>query len=134
MYRLLMLNTAAAITAGLLVANSFAQNATYGAAPPADLHPPVQLDAAALRAQLVPGSGHLGLRPQSAASSAAIDLPGGLSYNRDARGLVMSLDQKNEWGVGVGLNVNSNSADVATGNALGLQPKRTPGLMLQKRF
>lgn len=132
MYRLLMLNAAATITAGLLVANSFAQNATYGAAPPVDLHPPVQLDAAALRAQLAPGPGHIGLKPQSATG---VELPLGLSYNRDARGLVMSIDQKNEWGVGVGLNVNSTApVEVSPGNTLGLQPKRTPGLMLQKKF
>ena len=133
MYRLLIPIVAATIATGLSVPNASAQNATYGAAPPADLHPPVKLDADTLRAQLAPG--RLGLKPHSGAAAAGIELPLGLSFNRDAKGLVVPLDQKSEWGVGVGLNINSIApVDVSPGNTLGLQPKRSPGLMLQRKF
>ena len=48
---------------------------------------------------------------------------------------MVPLGEKNEWGVGVMLNVNSAPGlEPATAPALGLQPKRTPGIMLQKRF
>ena len=133
MYRLPILIFAATLATGFSITNSFAQNATYGAAPPADLHPPINLDADTLRAQLRPS--HLGLKPQSAGAALGIDLPFGLSYNRDAKGLVMPLDQKSEWGVGVGLNINSSTpVELSPGNTLGLQPKRAPGLMLHKKF
>jgi hypothetical protein len=132
-YRLQMLIAAATTVAGVFVTSSFAQNGTYGAAPPADLHPPVQLDADVLRAQLTPG--HLGLRPQSGAAGINTGLPLGMNYNRDTRGLVIPLDQKSEWGVGVGLNINSSATvEISPGSALGLQPKRAPGLMLHKAF
>jgi hypothetical protein len=128
-----MLIAAAATVAGVFGTNSFAQNATFGAAPPADLHPPVNLDADTLRAQLTPG--HLGLKPQSGAAASNMGLPFGMNYNRDAKGLVIPLDQKSEWGVGVGLNINSSATvEISPGSALGLQPKRAPGLMLHKAF
>ena len=128
-----MLIAAATVAAGFAVTNSFAQNATFGAAPPADMHPPINLDADTLRAQLTPGQ--LGLKPQSRADANSIDLPFGLRYNREAKGLVMPLDQKNEWGVGVGLNMNSTTpVELSPSNTLGLVPKRTPGLVLQKKF
>ena len=64
-----------------------------------------------------------------------LELPFGLSYIREAKGLVMPLDQKSEWGVGIGLNINSsNSVELSPSNSLGLVPKRTPGLMLHKKF
>ncbi len=133
MNRSLMLIAAATVAAGFAVTNSFAQNATFGAAPPADMHPPINLDADTLRAQLTPGQ--LGLKPQSRAGANSIDLPFGLRYNREAKGLVMPLDQKNEWGVGVGLNMNSTTpVELSPSNTLGLVPKRTPGLVLQKKF
>jgi hypothetical protein len=132
-YRLPMLIAAATIAAGFSVTNSFAQNATFGAAPPANLHPPINLDADTLRGQLTPGQ--LGLKPQSRAGARGFDLPFGLTYNRDAKGLVMSLDEKSEWGVGVGLNINSvKPVELSPGNTLGLQPKPSPGLMLHKKF
>jgi hypothetical protein len=47
----------------------------------------------------------------------------------------MPLDQKSEWGVGVGLNINSSTpVELSPNGILGLQPKRAPGLMLHKKF
>jgi hypothetical protein len=132
-YRLQILIAAAATVAGVLATNSFAQNATYGAAPPADLHPPIKLDAYTLRAQLMPG--HLGLKPQSGAAANDPGLPFGMNYDRDTKGLVIPLDQKSEWGVGIGLNINSSATvEISPGSTLGLQRKRAPGLMLHKAF
>ena len=133
MYRMPMLIAATTIATGLFAANSFAQNATFSAAPPAELHPPINLDAVTLRAQLTPGQ--LGLKPHPGARVSGIELPFGLNYNRDTKGLVMPLDQKSEWGVGVGLQINSYSTvELSPSNTLGLQPKRAPGFMLHKKF
>jgi hypothetical protein len=133
MYRLLMLIAAASIAASAFVTTCLAQNTRDTAAPPADLHPPVNLDADTLRARFAPS--HLGLKPQSAASASGLALPFGLDYNHDAKSLVMPLDQKNEWGVGVGLNLNASKViELSPNSALGLQPKSTPGFMLHKKF
>jgi hypothetical protein len=132
--RTLMLLAAATLAAGSIATVSFAQSAVTTMSPPADLHPPIQLDADTLRAKLTPS--HLGLKPQSgSAASNGIELPFGINYNREAKGLVVPLDQKNEWGVGVGLNINSSSTvELSPSSSLGLQPKRAPGFMLHKKF
>ena len=63
------------------------------------------------------------------------DLPLGLSYSGDAKSVMMPLDDKNEWGVGLNLNLNAPPAvEIAPNSTLGLQPRRTPGVMLQRRF
>ena len=76
MYRHSMLIAA---TAGLVtsafVATCVAQEAVYSAAPPANLHPPVTLDADTLRARLAPS--HLGLKPQLSSNPLGITLPFG---------------------------------------------------------
>ena len=131
--RMLMLLAAATMTAASIATNSLAQSAGTTVSPPADLHPPIKLDADTLRAKLTPS--HLGLKPQSNAANSGSELPFGLSYSREAKSVMMPLDQKNEWGVGVGLNLNSsNTVELSPGSSLGLQPKRTPGVMLQKKF
>ena len=133
MNRLLTLIATATIATGFCIANSVAQTSTFSGAPPANLHPPVNLDAETLRAQLAPSS--LGLKRQSGSSSTGIDLPLGLNYNRDAKSLVVPLDEKNEWGVGVGLQINSSrTVELSPTNTLGLEPKRAPGLMLHRKF
>ena len=133
MYRCLMLTAAVIAAVHISVATSYAQNAGTVITPPADLHPPVNLDADTLRARLTPSQ--LGLKPQSGNRSLGVDLPFGLSYSHDAKGVVMPLDPKNEWGVGVGLNMNApNTVELSPNSSLGLQPKRTPGVMLNKRF
>jgi len=133
MYRLLMLIAAASIATGAFVTTCFAQNTRDAAIPPADLLPPVNLDANTLRSRFAPS--HLGLKPNSSANSSSIGLPFGIDYSREAKGLVMPLDQKNEWGVGIGLNLNSSKViELSPSGALGLQPKSAPGLMLHRKF
>ena len=132
--RLLMLLAAATLATGSIATGSFAQNAGTVVSPPADLHPPIKLDADTLRARLTPS--HLGLKPQSgSAADSGIALPFGLNYSREAKSLVVPLDQKSEWGIGVGLNMNSsNTVELSPSSSLGLQPRRAPGVMLQKKF
>jgi len=132
--RTLMLLAAATLAAGSIATGSFAQSTGTTVSPPADLLPPIQLDADTLRAKLTPS--HLGLKPQSGSSANyGVDLPFGLNYSREAKGLVVPLDQKNEWGVGVGLNINSSSTvELSPSSTIGLQPRRTPGLLLHKNF
>jgi hypothetical protein len=133
MHRLMTLIAASMVVAGYCVPAAFAQSTATNLTLPADLHPLVNLDADTLRAQFT--RSQLGLKPQTGATVSGIELPFGLSYVREAKGLVMPLDQKNEWGVGIGLNINSaNSIELSPSNSLGLVPKRTPGLMLHKRF
>ena len=133
MHRLMTLIAASMAVAGFCVPVAFAQNINTNLVPPADLHPPVNLDADTLRAQFT--RSQIGLKPKANTTVSGIELPFGLNYNRDAKGLLMPLDKKNEWGIGVGLNVNSSSSvDSSISNPLGLVQKRAPGLMLHKKF
>ncbi len=128
MYRTLML-----IAAGSFVTTCFAQSAGDTVSPPANLHPPINLDSDTLRATLAPRQ--FGLKPPTSNLPAGITLPFGIDYHRDAKGLLMPLDQKNEWGVGIGLNLNSSSiVELSPSGVLGLSPKRAPGVMLNRKF
>ncbi len=111
---------------------AFAQNTRDTVSPPADLHPPVNLNADTLRAhRFRPANLALSRKPPSG----GIALPFGIDYRRDAKALVMPLNEKSEWGVGVGLNLNSTEVvELSPNGMLGLQPKRAPGLMLHKKF
>ena len=75
-----------------------------------------------------------GSRPRAATLRERIDLPFGLNYSRDAKSLVMPFDEKNEWGVGLNLNLNATAAADLSPPGFHFTPKRTPGLILQKRF
>ncbi len=135
MYRLLMLIAATLIAEGALITTCAAQESRDTVSPPANLHPPVNLDADTLRLRFAPSN--LGLKPQSGSgsSSTGISLPFGLDYNHQAKGVVMPLDEKSQWGVGVGLNLNAPSViELSPNSVLGLQPKRTPGIMLNRKF
>ena len=133
MCRLLMLIAAASIAGGSFITTCFAQNTREAVVPPASLHPPINLDADTLRARLAPS--HLGLKPNTSPNSSGIGLPYGIDYSREAKGLLVPLDQKNEWGVGVGLNLNSSDVvELSPSSALGQQLKRAPGLMLHRKF
>ena len=81
-------------------------------------------------------SSQLGLKTQSERARAGIALPFGLNYNEETKVLLMNLDRKNEWGVGVNLDLNpSRPIELAPPSSpLGLQPKRAPGFMLERRF
>jgi hypothetical protein len=120
----------AAITAAAMATPAMAQNT----APPSELHPPINLDADTLRARFAPST--LGLKPNTSKTAPASGLPFGLDYNREVKSLMVPLDEKNEWGVGVGLNMNqSKIIELSPGSVLGLQqPNRTPGLTLHKKF
>ena len=115
--RLLILLAASSIATG-----SLAQGAATTASRVADLQLPV--------------SSTLGLKPNSdAAANAGVNLPFGMNYSSETKSLVMPLDQKNEWGVGLNLNLNSSpTVEQTPSSGLGLQPKRTPGVTLQKKF
>lgn len=132
--RLLMLVTAAALAAPAIAADSVAQQKGITITPTVDSQSARKVDLDAVREPIAPGA--LGLRPQTTRAREGITLPFGLNYSGEAKSIFMPLDQKNEWGVGLNLDVNSSRAvELAPASSpLGLQPKRTPGLMLQKKF
>jgi hypothetical protein len=133
MYRLTILAAAASIVAGTYVATCAAQSVREPVSPPAALHPPANLDADTLRAKFAPSK--LGLKPQAGANLGGVALPFGMDYSHEAKGVLMPLDEKREWGVGVGLNLNAPTVvELSPNSVLGLQPKRAPGLMLNKKF
>jgi hypothetical protein len=121
----------AALAAAIAAAPAFAQTTI---APPADLHPPINLDADTLRSRFT--NSHLGLKPGNAANISSSGLPFGIDYNHEAKTLVVPLAARSDWGVGVGLNTNSSKViELSPGSALGLQPaNRAPGLMLHGKF
>ena len=130
--RMLTLFTATTLAASSVATGSFAQSAGVAVLPPADLNPTAKIYVDTLRSRLVPSS--LGLKPNPATRQGS-DLPYGLTYSGDAKSVMMPLDQKNEWGVGLNLNVNSlPTVELAPSSSLSLQPRRTPGVMLQRRF
>jgi hypothetical protein len=133
MCRLLMLAAATSIACCAFINASFAQSTRETVTPPANLHPPINLDADTLRARIAPS--HLGLKPNSYSNSGGLGLPYGIDYSREAKGLVVPLDQRSEWGVGVGLNLNSSEVvELSPSSALGQQLKRAPGVMLNRKF
>jgi len=131
--RLLMLLAASSLAAGSIALHVQAQSATTDASPQGGLRPPASTDFDTLRAHQTPSA--FGLKPQSASRNEGLALPFSINYSSATKSVTMPLDEKNAWGVGVMLNVNSAPGlEPATAPALGLQPKRTPGIMLQKRF
>ena len=129
--RLLMLLAAGSLAAVSISLPAQAQSANTDASSRAKLRPPADSDA--FRESLAPSP--VGLKPQSGGSREGIALPFSLNYNREIRSIMMPLDEKNTWDVGVMFNVNTAPGlEPATSPALGLQPKRTPGIMLQKKF
>lgn len=124
-----------AAVAGALIALAvtpcITQAAESTAAPEATLQPPTRSTAEIFTAI---DSAPLGLRPPAANIRERIDLPFGFNYSRDARSLLVPIDEKNEWGVGVNLNLNNSAGVELSPPGLHLAPKRTPGLMLQKKF
>ena len=134
MDRALPLIAGAVFTAAISISPVYAQSTGEGLVPPADLHPPINLDSDTLRARF--GSSNLGLKPSNVPGAASA-LPYGIDYNRETKSLVVPLDRKNDWGVGVGLNMNTSSRiiELSPSGVLGLQqPSRAPGLMLHGKF
>jgi len=131
--RLFMLLAAGSLAVGSISLHAQAQSATPDASSQAGLRPPASVDFDAFHKRLAPSP--FGLKPQSGGSMEGLALPFSLNYNREIRSIIMPLDEKNTWDVGVMFNVNSAPGlEPASAPALGLQPKRTPGIMLQKKF
>ncbi len=76
----------------------------------------------------------LGLQRPAPSLRKRIELPFGLNYSRDTRSLLMQIDEKKEWGLGLNLNLNAAAPGELSPPGLHLDPKRTPGLTLQKKF
>ena len=131
MVRSLRLCTTIVALAAISSLSAYAQSGGQNVPPPAELHPPINLDADTLRARFA--TGHLGLKPNSASD---IALPYGINYNRDTKSVIVPIDEKNEWGVGVGLNMNTSKIiELSPSGVLGLQqPNRAPGLMVHRKF
>jgi len=131
--RLLMLLAAGSLAAGSIAFHAQAQNVTTDASPQAGLRPPASVDHDTLHTPPTPSA--FGLKPQSASSKERAALPLSLNYSSMNKSVVMPLDEKDSWGVGLMLNVYSTPGlESTTTPSLGLQPKRTPGVLLQKRF
>jgi hypothetical protein len=131
--RLLMLLAAGSLAAGSIALHAQAQSANTDASPQAELRPPAIVDFDMLRVPLAPSA--FGLKPQSASSKEGLALPFSLNYSSATKSIMMPLDDKNSWGIGLMLNINpAHGLEPTTAPALGLQPKRAPGIMLQKNF
>lgn len=131
--RACLLLAAAAVTAAAISAESRAQNMGGESSPGNESRTPYAPALGTLRSVLAPST--LGLKPQSGDLKQGIALPYGLNYSSETKSLIMPLDEKNEWGLGLNLNVNSSAhVDQSPSSGLGLQPKRVPGVTLQKRF
>lgn len=133
--RLLMLVTAATMAAAAIVATgAVAQSRGTTITPAVDSQSAAKVDLNFIRAQLAPGT--LGLKLQTPRAGEGITLPYGMNYSGESKSLFMPFDHKNEWGVGLNFDVNSSRAvEIAPpASPLGLQPKRTPGITLQKKF
>ncbi len=130
---LLLLLAASGLVAGSIALHAQAQSTNTNASPGAELRPPASVDIDLLSTRLTPSA--FGLKPQSASSNEGIALPFSIRYSSATKSVIMPLDEKNAWDVGVMLNMNSAPGlEPTTAPALGLQPKRSPGIMLQKRF
>ena len=133
--RLLMLLVVVAIATNSLAADSVSQGPDTLSTPSAATPTASNFDLRVLIPSLN-SSSQLGLKPQSQRARAGIGLPFGLHYNPYEQSLLMPMDPKNEWGVGFHLDLSpSRAIELAPPSSpLGLQPKRTPGVILQKRF
>ena len=80
-------------------------------------------------------SARLGLRPPVASLRERLAPAYGLSYHRESKSLLMPLDEKNEWTMGLNFNLNAApNVEAAPSSGLNLLPRRTPGLIFQKKF
>lgn len=112
---------------------SHAQSTSASPAPAsAEQQPPLKIDLDALRYRGAPDA--LGLKPPAATTKERLELPFGLNYSREARSLLMPLDDKSEWGVGLNLNINKSRDVELAPSGLGLQPKRAIGLVINRKF
>ena len=128
--RLLILTLAAASAS--IAGAALAQNPEQPADPGAGgLSQPLNLDLDAFRSRYTPGG--LGLKPPGTTKN-AIELPFGLNYSREAKSLVMPLNDKSEWDIGVNMNMNSSRSVEIAPSGQGLQPKLAPGVIINRKF
>ena len=82
------------------------------------------------------GTSALGLKAKPQRAREGVSMPFGLSYIIETKSLFFPFDERNELGLSFSLDVNKRRAVelVPSASALGLQPKRAPGLTLQKKF
>ncbi len=65
----------------------------------------------------------------------SLDLPLGINYSREAKGLMLSLDDDKAWGIGVGLDLsNRPGAPDTPVNGVIIDYRPAPGAVLQRRF
>jgi hypothetical protein len=74
------------------------------------------------------------LRPPVASLRERLAPAYGLSYHRESKTLLLPLDEKNEWTMGLNLNLNSVPNVGSPPSGLNLEPRRTPGFIFQKKF
>jgi hypothetical protein len=118
------------LAAAALVVSPLLASAAADAPQVEAVQPPLENDLEAFYTRPAPGS--VGLRPS--ARSDSILLPFGMTYSRESRSLVMPFGDKNDYGVGLQLNVNRYQEVELAPSGLGLQPRRTPGIIFNKRF
>ena len=131
--RFFALSATASLTAACFAGQVFAEDVVTAESASAELRVPASIDYDALRERLAPSG--LGLKPPSSASWSEIGLPFSLRYHTATRSVLVPIDEKSAWGVGITLNVSPGPGlEMSSVPALGLQLKRTPGLTLQRRF
>ena len=130
MRRFLRVTVAGIVAAAFAFLPFAACAADENAERPTTLQPPSRTNDDVFSAQ----DSAVGLRRPAHSLRERIELPFGLNYSRESKSLLLPLDDKNEWGVGVNLNVMGTPAVDLNPPGLQLAPKRTPGLMLQRKF
>jgi hypothetical protein len=68
-------------------------------------------------------------------TESGVELPLGLSYNNEAKGLLLPLDENKTWGVGVGMDLSNRASsvgEVIDGRLIEFRP--AVGAVLQGRF
>jgi hypothetical protein len=113
MRRLMLLLAAAAVT---VAGNAIAQNYPLSA-PSSDSHSPIKLK----------------LEDFTNPHTDGIVLPFDIDYSRETKSRLLPLDDHKLWGVGVNLDIG-NAKEFNSSSGLGVELKKTPGLVLQRDF
>jgi hypothetical protein len=113
MRRLMLLLAVAAVT---VAGNAIAQNNSLPA-PSSDSHSPIKLK----------------LEDFTNPHTDGIVLPFDIDYSRETKNLLLPLDEHKHWGIGVNLDIG-NAKEFNSDSGLGVELKKTPGLVLQRNF
>ena len=112
----LLVSLAAATAAGAVVQNALAQDSAFSTAGPSE-HSSIKLK----------------LEDFARPHDGGIALPLGIDYSRQTKSVVMPLDLKREWAVGVNLDIG-DAAKFNSESGLGVELKKTPGVVFQRNF